>query len=385
MWFLQMDTLLLLCLISAGFGLVSIVTRQQYPKFLRLLPVAELAFLLYVSVGFTVFYVGYILLTWCFILILHRVVKGRTVVFWLLCAGCILPLVYSRFSERLQLPMYGIALIGMAYNMLKAIDVLYYEYFTGEKAQFEVYCNYMLFIPVLTAGPVFRYRDFQLTWTRPAVLTLDRFTESVKRIIRGLFSKVVLSALGVNVLSMLTADTIVWYESILIPLVSMLILFFDMDGYASIAIGMGRLMGIQVPENFKKPFQCASYTQLWRNWHVTVSDWIREHVYIFFRKTKLTKWQGAVISMVVMLVMGLWHGFELPYLVEGLVFGTFLAIEAIFGLGTVNKRKVSAWYYRLRCCIVIYFFSLVCMIYTLSSDQIRQVFRGFLILTGGIG
>lgn len=385
MWFLQTDTLLLLSLLCVAFGLLSAAAREHYPKVLRLLPLTELAFLLYVSPGFTVFYIAYILLTWWFVLILRRVEKHRSVAFWLLCAGCILPLVYSRFSDRLQLPMYGVALIGMAYNMLKAIDVLYYEYFTGEKAEFEVYGNYMLFLPVLTAGPVFRYRDFLLTWTRPAVLTLERFTDGIKRIIRGLFSKVVLSALGVKVLEMLTGETIVWYESILIPLVSMLILFFDMSGYASIAIGMGRIMGIQVPENFKKPFQCASYTQLWRNWHVTVSDWIREHVYIFFRKVKLTKWQGAAISMVVMLVMGLWHGFELPYLVEGLVFGTLLAIEALFGLGTVNKRKVPVWYYRLRCCIVTYIFALVCMIYTLTNEQIGQVFRGFLTVTGGLG
>ena len=130
-------------------------------------------------------------------------------------------LVYSRFSEELALPMYGVALFGMAYNMLKAIDVLYYEYFTGEKADLEVYCNYMLFLPVLTAGPVFRYRDFQKTWARPGILTLDRFTEGVRRIIRGLFSKVVLSAIGVSLLGTLTADTIVWYESLLIPPVSL--------------------------------------------------------------------------------------------------------------------------------------------------------------------
>ena len=385
MWFLQTDTLLLLSLLCAGFGLASCAARNQYPKLLRLLPLAELAFLLYASMGFTFFYVGYILLTWGFVLLLRRVTKWRGAIFGLLCAGCILPLVYSRFSEALQLPMYGIALLGMAYNMLKAIDVLYYEYFTGEKAQFEVYYNYMLFLPVLTAGPVFRYRDFLRTWARPAVLTLERFTGGIKRIIRGLFSKVVLSALGVSLLSRLTGGTIVWYESILIPLVSLAILYFDMSGYASIAIGMGSIMGIQVPENFKKPFQCASFTQFWRNWHVTVSDWIREHVFILFQKTKLSKWQGAAISVVVMTLMGLWHNFTLICLVDGVILGVFLAIESIFGLGTVNKRKVSAWNYRLRCFAVIYLFAINSMIFTLTTDQIGQVFRGFLTLTGGIG
>lgn len=385
MWFLQTDTLQLLCLICTFFGLASCVSKAQYPKLLRLLPLVELLFLGYVSMGFTAFYVVYILVTWGFVLFLRRVEKGRGLVFGLLCAGCILPLVYSRFSEELALPMYGVALIGLAYNMLKAIDVLYYEYFTGEKADFEVYCNYMLFLPVLTAGPVFRYRDFQKTWARPSILTLDRFTEGVKRIIRGLFSKVVLSAIGVSVLEKLTADTIVWYKSLLIPLVSLAILYFDMSGYASVAIGLGSILGIQVPENFKKPFQCASFTQFWRNWHVTVSDWIREHVFILFRKTRLSKWQGAAVSVMVMVVMGLWHDFTILYLVDGVILGVFLAVEAIFGLGTVNKRKTPKWNFRMRCFAVFYLFAINSMIFTLTPEQMGQVFRGFLTMTGGPG
>lgn len=385
MWFLQTDTLQLLCLICTFFGLASCVSKAQYPKLLRLLPLVELLFLGYVSMGFTAFYVVYILVTWGFVLFLRRVEKGRGLVFGLLCAGCILPLVYSRFSEELALPMYGVALIGLAYNMLKAIDVLYYEYFTGEKADFEVYCNYMLFLPVLTAGPVFRYRDFQKTWARPSILTLDRFTEGVKRIIRGLFSKVVLSAIGVSVLEKLTADTIVWYKSLLIPLVSLAILYFDMSGYASVAIGLGSILGIQVPENFKKPFQCASFTQFWRNWHVTVSDWIREHVFILFRKTRLSKWQGAAVSVMVMVVMGLWHDFTILYLVDGVILGVFLAVEAIFGLGTVNKRKTPKWNFRMRCFAVFYLFAINSMIFTLTPEQMGQVFRGFLTMSGGPG
>lgn len=385
MWFLQTDTLLLLLALCCGFGLASGVLKAHYPKLLRLLPLAELAFLVYLSPGFTVFYAGYILLTWGFALILRRVTKCRRLVFGLLIALCILPLVYSRFSDELSLPMYGIALIGMAYNMLKAIDLLYYEYFTGEKASFEVYCNYMLFLPVLTAGPVFRYRDFQRTWARPAILTVERFTDGIKRIIRGLFSKVVLSAWGVTLLSKLTEGTILWWQSILIPAVSLAVLYFDMSGYASIAIGLGQIMGIAVPENFKKPFQCASFTQFWRNWHVTVSDWIREHVYIGFQKAKLSKQQGAAISMVVMILMGLWHDFTLLYLIDGVILGLFLAIEAVLGLGTVAKRKVPVWNWRLRCFAVTYLFAMNSMIFTLTTGQIAEVFRGFLTFTGGAG
>lgn len=383
MWFLQADTLLLLTALSLAFGLASVLAKDRYRRVLRLMPVVDLAFLWYVSEKLTVFYVGYVLVTWLFVLLLRRVKQGRKVWFLLLCALCCVPLSYMRFAPVWGLPTMGLICIGLAYNMLKAIDVLYYEYFSGEKANAEIYVNYMLFLPVLTAGPVFRYRDFVRTWQAPVPLTLPRFSEAVKRVIRGLFSKVVLSALAAMLLSRLMGMEPRWYLSAVIPLVSLAVLFFDMAGYASIAIGLGYAMGVTVPENFKHPFRCASFTQFWRNWHVTVSDWIREHVFILFREYKLNKWHGAAISMAVMILMGAWHGFTKLFVLDGVLLGVFLAVESIFGLGTVNKRKVSRWYYALRCGIVIYLFAMNSMIFTLSTAQIKQVIFGFFSLFGG--
>ncbi len=383
MWFLQADTLLVLTGLSLAFGLVSVPAKERYRGVLRLLPLADIAFLWYVSEKLTVFYAGYVLVTWLFVLLLRRISRGRKVWFLLLCAGCCVPLGYMRFAPALGLPTMGLICIGLAYNMLKAIDVLYYEYFTGEKADLEIYVNYMLFLPVLTAGPVFRYRDFVKTWESPAVLTLPRLAQAAKRVISGLFSKVVLSTLASMLLSRLMGMEPRWYLSAVIPLVSLAVLFFDMAGYASIAIGLGYAMGITVPENFKHPFRCASFTQFWRNWHVTVSDWIREHVFILFREYKLNKWHGAAISMAVMILMGAWHGFTKLFVLDGVLLGVFLAVESIFGLGTVNKRKVSRWYYALRCGIVIYLFAMNSMIFTLTTAQIKQVLFGFLSLIGG--
>jgi len=384
MWFLQTDTLLLITLLSLLFGVASVVARERYSRVLRLLPAAELVFLWYVSEKLTVFYVGYVLVTWLFVLFLRRVNKGRKFWFLLLCAGCCFPLVYMRFAERWPLPTMGLTCIGIAYNMLKAIDVLYYEHFSGEKAEPEVYLNYMLFVPVLTAGPVFRYRDFLRTWKTPACLTWERLAAAVQRIIWGLFQKVVLSAVFSQLLGRLMALQLQWYHSAVIPLVSLAVLYFDMAGYASIAIGMGHAMGITVPENFKKPFRCASFTQFWRNWHVTVSDWIREHVFILFQEYRLNKWHGAAISLSVMVLMGAWHGFSKLMLLDGVLLGLLLAAESIFGLSTVNRRKVPGWYYNLRCCTVTYLFAMNSMVFTLTTWQIRQVLGGFLSVLGGL-
>ena len=381
MWFLQTDTLLLLLLLCSTFGILSFFAKDRYPTFMRGLPVLSLCFLWYFSEKFTVFYVGYILVTWCFVVLLRKCKHYRPWFFGLLCLGCCIPLCYSRIPS---LPIFGMTLVGMAYNMLKAIDTLYYEYYSGEKAKFETYLNYMLFLPVLTAGPVFRYRDFTRTWAKPIPLTAKRFSDSIQRIILGLFQKVVLSSLAMDLLKEALALPLSWYRSLAIPPISLCILYFDMAGYASIAIGLGAIMGITVPENFKEPFRSPSFTQFWRNWHVTVSDWIREHVFILFQKHKLSKWHGAAISIAVMVIMGLWHGFTLVYLIDGIALGLILAVENLKGLGTVNKRKTSPWFYKLRCLGVIALFALNSMIFTLSAKQIGEVFQGYFSWIGGV-
>ncbi len=382
MWYLQIDTLLILLGIALGFGILS--CSKHYAKLLRIMPVVDLAFLCYISWRLAAYYAAYVLITWCFVLFLRYRKAGRKIWFFLLCVGCCVPLIYLRTAVQLSLPLLAVSFVGLAYNMLKAIDMLYYEYYSGEKGSFAVYANYMLFLPVITAGPVFRYRDFKKTWNKPTSLTLQRFTQALKRIILGLFQKVVLSAVALQLLTYMLEGYWRWFEIPLIPFVSLAVLFFDMAGYASIAIGLGMLMGITVPENFKKPFRSASFTQFWRNWHVTVSDWIREHVFIIFSKKKLNRWMGAGISVLVMVLMGIWHDFTWVFFVDGVILGLILAVENLFSLGNVNQRKVPKWYFELRCAIVIVMFAANSMIFTMTTAQITDMFQSALRMIGGI-
>lgn len=382
MWFLQIDTLLLMLLGCVLASLAIHISKKfgKQPLILHLMPILDLSLVLYVSEKLTVFYIGYVLLTYCFLLFLRRVKKGRKFCFALLCLGCCVPLFYSRAAEFWTLlPTYGLIMIGIAYNMLKAVDALYYEYYSGVKIPFSIYANYILFFPVITAGPVFRYRDFEKVWQKPCTLDLPRLTHAVKRIIRGLFKKVVLSALAVALLGYLTGMQPHWYLSAVIPAVSWCVLFFDMSGYADIAIGMGGIMGITVPENFKKPLQSASFTQFWRNWHVTVSDWIREHVFVLVSGKKLNKLQSAAIGFIVMMIMSLWHNFTTLFILDGIILGGIIAVENLCGITTVNKRKSKKSYYLFRCFLTNYMFALNTMLFTLSTTEIKAVVRGFLV------
>lgn len=384
MWFLQTDTLLLMLGLSLLMGAALRLAGDRRQTALRLMPLADIALLWAASEKLTVFYLGYVAVTYGFLLLLRRCRRGRGVWFALLCLGCCVPLAYSRAALRWPLPTCGLTMVGIAYNMLKAIDALYYEYYGGERVPLERYVNYMLLFPVLTAGPVFRYREFDRTWSAPVPLDAGRLAEGGRRIIRGLFKKVVLAMAATKVLwrlvGMLPRLRLL---APAVPPVSLAVLFFDMSGYADIAIGMGYLMGLTVPENFKKPFSSPSFTQFWRNWHVTVSDWIREHVYVVLGGRRLNRPAAAAVAFTVMVLMGLWHGFTWLYLVDGVLLGFLLALENLLNLTTVNRRRTKKWVFVLRCALTVYLFALNSMVFTLPTREIRLVLGSFLAWMGG--
>ena len=150
-----------------------------------------------------------------------------------------------------------------------------------------------------------------------------------------------------------------------------------MAGYADMAIAVSTIMGIPAPENFKEPWTAASFTQFWRKWHVTLSDWIREHIFVVVGGKRLNKYVSAAIGMGTMLVMSLWHEFDLMALATGVYMGFFLAVENVFGLTTVDKRKTSKWLYWFRCLVVNGLFAINAMFFTMNGTQILQALRGF--------
>ena len=151
-----------------------------------------------------------------------------------------------------------------------------------------------------------RYRDFQRCMDSPAPITGERLVTNVKRLIRGYFKKVVVLSLVSILLSRLAALPGHVWLSVLVCLVSYLLLWLDMSGYADIAIALGGCMGFTVAENFKHPLRAASFTQFWRNWHVSLTDWIREHIFVVLNGRRLNRYQGALIGFGTMMVMNFW-------------------------------------------------------------------------------
>lgn len=381
MWFLQGDTLCGIALIV----LAAVVLRQLQKVVPRLpvnvlIPVLEVLLLGYVGLKLAVFYVLYTAVGLGLCAILFRIQKGRRFLFVLFCLLSLVPFLLSRFPYQGIDAAFVVFTVGIAFQMLKMIDALFYVYYAELAVRPLAYVNYMLFILVFTSGPIFRYRDFIATYDNPTPLTWELAEDCTKRVILGFFKKLVLSQLAVKALALLSGMEPRWYLSVGTVVLSYLVLYFDLSGYSDIAIGFGRFCGYQVPENFKNPLDAATFTQFWRKWHATLSDWIREHVYVVVSKKKLGRLQSGLIAFMTMILMGLWHGFTVPYLISALYLAVLLMLENFLGLTTLNKRKANPVHYWLRCILTNFLFALNTLVFTLPADKVISTLLGFVRL-----
>lgn len=378
MYYLQVDTLTLILLCCALYSIFVFVMSKLKVGFkaTRFLIVPNLLLLFYSSVHLALFYIVYTVITYCFICLIKRAVHFRKILLVLISLLCALPFFYVRATNIIASLPKIITLIGFSYNMLKAIDAVFFVYYTDERIPFLTYANFLLFFPVITAGPIMRYRDFAAGYKSPIPLNSQRLEHSIKRFIRGMFKKMVLVALVGGLFDYLIGLSLHWYTSLSLIILSYLYLFLDLSGYSDIAIATGGVLGFDVEENFKKPFTAASFTQFWRKWHVTLSDWIREHVFVVLNGKRLNKYISAAMSMGIMIVMSLWHEFTTMSLIGGFYMGMFLVIENIFGLSTVNRRKVAKPYFWLRCSLVSLFFAVNALTFMLGWDEFLAVIKG---------
>lgn len=375
MWYLKPDTLLLMLAAAVVFALA----RHCFPekRLTTWLLVFDLALLVYVDWQLAVFYALYTVFSWVLVQVMGKVVRARKFWFVTLCLLDVVPFFYARLAGFFPTLPALFVLIGFSYNMLKAVDAIFYTYYAEEKVPFLPYANFLLFFPVITGGPIYRYRDFQKLYHTPKALTAPVTQDCVKRFIRGMFKKLVLAAVAQQLLNRVLQMYPHFYVSGALAVLSYGILYFDMAGYADVAISVSTLMGIPAPENFKEPWTAASFTQFWRKWHVTLSDWIREHIFVVVGGKRLNKYVSAAIGLCTMLVMSLWHEFALMALATGVYMGFFLAVENIFGLTTADKRKTNKYVYTLRCLVVNGLFAINAMFFTMNGTQILQALRGF--------
>jgi alginate O-acetyltransferase complex protein AlgI len=189
------------------------------------------------------------------------------------------------------------------------------------------------FFPQLIAGPIVRYDDVA-EQIRSRRVSGDEFAAGVRRFIAGLGKKMLIAnqmALPADQIFALPTDQLGPGLAWLGILCYTFQIYFDFSGYSDMAIGMGRMFGFHLPENFRYPYAAASITDFWRRWHMSLSSWFRDYLYIPLGGNRVSPLRVYLNLLAVFFLCGLWHGASWNFVVWGLFHGLFLVAERVGG------------------------------------------------------
>ena len=193
------------------------------------------------------------------------------------------------------------------------------------------YCFYLSFFPQLVAGPIVRARDFipQIR-QNPVTVTREMFGTALCLILTGLFKKAIISDyISLNFVDRVFDEPLLYsgFECLMAIYGYALQIYCDFSGYSDMAIGIALLMGFRFPKNFDAPYRSATITEFWRRWHISLSSWLRDYLYISLGGNRKGKFRTYVNLMLTMLLGGLWHGAAMRFVLWGGLHGVALAIH----------------------------------------------------------
>ena len=201
---------------------------------------------------------------------------------------------------------------------------------------------YVSLFPQLIAGPIVRYADVEKEVIKRET-NFNKFSQGIKRFVIGLSKKVLLANVLGEFAGLLVEETVLsaWLKPILFTLQ----IYFDFSGYSDMAIGLGLMLGFHFLENFNYPLIAKSITDFWRRWHMSLSSWFRDYVYIPLGGNRVSKLKWIRNLFIVWFLTGFWHGANWNFIIWGLYFGTLLVIEKFLLGKLLEKTKVIKYIY----------------------------------------
>ena len=277
------------------------------------------------------------------------VILGNLVVFKYLNFLC-------RTFSFLGLSDPGIALpIGISFYTFQILSYVI-DLYRGKIAlqrNFFYLLMYISFFPQLIAGPIVRYETVEQE-IRSRSVTMDDLAHGFRRFVVGLAKKLLLANQVAQVAAIVYGGDPANYGSLMYWLAAIaytLQIYFDFSGYSDMAIGLGRMFGFHFLENFNYPYVSLSVTEFWRRWHISLSTWFRDYVYIPLGGNRVSRGKWVRNILVVWGLTGLWHGADWNFLLWGLYYGVLLLLEKLW-LGKYLERlpKALRW---LLCMIIV--------------------------------
>ncbi len=238
--------------------------------------------------------------------------------------------------------------VGISFYIFQSISYLVDVYRLDAPVQknFKNLALYISMFPQLVAGPIVRYNSIASDIERERRISLDTFTLGLQIFLIGLAKKVLIANnMAIEADNIFTQQTeyisplAAWLGAVCYALQ----IYFDFSGYSDMAIGLGIIFGFKFPLNFNYPYIALSITDFWRRWHISLSSWFRDYVYIPLGGNRVKVSRMYINLFIVFAVTGIWHGANWTFLVWGLFHGLFLVIEKVTGLHKIERFKIIRW------------------------------------------
>ena len=258
----------------------------------------------------------------------------------------------------ISIPALGLPLpIGISFFTFQTMSYTIDVYRQDAPAQRNMvsFGAYVTMFPQLVAGPIVRYRDVAAELDH-RTNTVDEFAAGAQRFTVGLAKKVLLAnsigALWDAELAAQSAGTLTAFGGWLGIAAYGFQIYFDFSGYSDMAIGMGKMLGFHFPENFDYPYTAASVTEFWRRWHISLTTWFRESLYLPLGGSPKGNWRTVRNIFIVWFCTGFWHGASWNFILWGLHFFVWLMLEKYLLKGLI--AKLSVWLRHVYTLIVVF-------------------------------
>lgn len=330
--------------------------------------------------------------------------KGRNRLYWLVASllSNILLLCFFKYFNFLNLNLQHIFLffgkefhpvnldiilpIGLSFHTFQSMSYTIEVYRGKQKAERHLgyFANYVLFFPQMVAGPIERYDSLGNELKREIKPVYRNFSDGFRLILFGLFVKM---AIADNIAPFVNE---VYHEPLKYSSIQVLaaVFFFsfqiyaDFYGYSTIALGCARLLGVTIMDNFKTPYLSRSISEFWSRWHISLSTWFRDYLYIPLggNRVKLPRWSFNIL--LVFMVSGLWHGANWTFVIWGALHGVMLLLERYFSL--IFKFEIKKQWSLLNILLTIKTFVLTSFIWIFfraenfsnAGDVFAAIFKG---------
>ena len=248
-------------------------------------------------------------------------------------------LLFNQYNIFYEMPLFNVLLpVGISFYTFQTlsytIDV--YNNKTPAQKHLGVFAVYVSFFPQLVAGPIERSNHLLPQFFKEHKFSYDRVKSGLQKMLWGFFKKIVIAD-NLAILVDGVYNNVDNYTGVTLVVATIFFAFqiyCDFSGYSDIAIGTARVMGFELRENFKRPYFSKSIREFWQRWHITLSTWFRDYVYIPVGGNRVVKWKWYYNIIITFLLSGLWHGANWTFIIWGALHGTYL----VFAI-TLNSPK----------------------------------------------